>query len=365
VKPRTAIVVGAVLILALLLAAGAGPDLPGPRLREKLGLVQDKPFQLKPCTPAAERTRTVDSPLPAPGRWRREPPAPVASAEASAVAVGGGIYVLGGSGEQGRSLATVLHLDPVRRRWKRLPDMPKPVDHPLAVAHGDDIYVVGGFVGSAGAVRDVWRYTTTTKTWKRLPSMRWARGALGGGISGGRLYAVGGQTENQPFVKPVPTVEVFDLQTGRWSYADDMPTARHHVSSAMVDGKLFALGGRRPGNEALDAVERFDPATGDWARLDPMPQGVGGAKTAVSRGEIVLTAGGDDRAWQEGKGWVTPSVWRWRPPNGPWRRLPDLQQARHGHETVIGADRIWVLQGAPCPGFGLSSSSESLALPSD
>src|SRR5215203_7465742 len=78
-------------------------------------------------------------------------------------------------------------------------------------------------------------------------------------------------------------------------------------------------------------------STGDWARLDPMPQGVGGAKTAVSRGEIVLTAGGDDRAWQEGKGWVTPSIWRWRPPNGPWRRLPDLQQARHGHETVIGA----------------------------
>jgi len=212
-------------------------------------------------------------------------------------------------------------------------------------------------------VRDVWRYSTTRKKWTRLPSMRWARGALGGGMAGGRLYAVGGVAENQPFVKPVRTVEVFDLKTQRWGDANDMPTARHHFSSAVVDGRLYALGGRRPGNEALDAVERFDPATGEWVRLDPMPQGVGGAKTAVSHGEIVLTAGGDDRAWQDGKGWVTPAVWRWRPPDGPWRRLPDLLQARHGHETAIGAGRIWVLQGAPCPGFGLSSSSESLALP--
>jgi hypothetical protein len=34
-----------------------------------------------------------------------------------------------------------------------------------------------------------------------------------------------------------------------------MPTARHHLSSAVVDGKLFALGGRILGNGVPSGTE--------------------------------------------------------------------------------------------------------------
>ena len=71
------------------------------------------------------------------------------------------------------------------------------------------------------------------------------------------------------------SMEVYDLRTGEWATGPEMPTARHHLGVTALDGKLYALGGRVPGEFSVDAAERFDPETGRWEVTAPAAPGHG------------------------------------------------------------------------------------------
>jgi N-acetylneuraminic acid mutarotase len=160
-----------------------------------------------------------------------------------------------------------------------------------------------------------------------------------------------------PNQKPYTFLEIFDPRTGRWTLGPGMPTARHHLATAVLDGKLYVLGGRQPGDFSLTAFERFDPETGEWAELPALPEGAGGLAAASAGGLIIATGGGDD-----GEGWVTPATWAFDPDAARWRRLADLSVARHGHAAAAVGRRVFAIGGSPCPGFGNTPSIESLTV---
>ena len=69
-------------------------------------------------------------------------------------------------------------------------------------------------------------------------------------------------------------VEVYDPATDGWSRKTDMPTARSFAGTAVVDGKIYAMGGSagaRLNEPALAVVEMYDPATDTWTRKADMP----------------------------------------------------------------------------------------------
>ena len=66
------------------------------------------------------------------------------------------------------------------------------------------------------------------------------RGALTANFIDGILYAVGGQ---DPSGKTLNTTEAYDPKTDTWTERQPMHHHRHHLSSAVVDGKLYVNGG--------------------------------------------------------------------------------------------------------------------------
>ena len=51
-----------------------------------------------------------------------------------------------------------------------------------------------------------------------------------------------------------------------------MLTAREHLASALLDGKLYVIGGKTAGIAAnIEANEIYDPITDKWSILEPMP----------------------------------------------------------------------------------------------
>ena len=98
------------------------------------------------------------------------------------------------------------------------------------------------------------------------------------GFINGTLYAVEGVDSTHNVVS---TNEAYDPKTDTWTERSPMPTARHHLASLVVDGKLYAIGGRllgngipRPVNEALSNFndnEAYDPKQDSWTILSPMP----------------------------------------------------------------------------------------------
>ncbi len=105
----------------------------------------------------------------------------------------------------------------------------------------------------------------------------------------GVLYVVGG-VDNQ---KTLDSLQAYDPATDAWSEKSPMPTtAREHLTSAVVDGKLYVMGGRTNGVSAnVDTNEVYDPKTDKWTLLEPMPSKRGGLASAVVNGSIYVVGG--------------------------------------------------------------------------
>lgn len=361
-RRHTVLLVGTAVVIGLGVLVVAGPPLPGPHAREFLGLKKAPP-SLAPCSPRASLIARPSTPAPTGEKWRTEPRSPLSRTEMSGVAVNGIILTLAGQPPGG----DVLGYDPRRRTYWRETKLPVAVDHSLVVAYRGRVYVVGGFLkpahGELGGrpTAKAWRYDLSTHGWTELPSMHHARGALIGGVIHGRIYAVSGGANPFPVDRtPYRSVEVFDIATGRWTEGPPIPISRHHAASAVLFGKLYAVGGERTGDYSLASVERLDPATGRWQDLPPLPLGVGDPRAVAVAGRVLAIGGQDETGWRHGGGYYTPVVWAYDPHLNSWSRLADLREARHGFATAVVGRRVYVFEGSPCPGHGLMNTAESL-----
>ena len=90
-----------------------------------------------------------------------------------------------------------------------------------------------------------------------------ARSDHGVAMLDGKLYAVGGFDGGR-----LSSVERYDPATSAWEAVAPMATARLAHAMAVVDGKLYAMGGNN--NGFLNSVDRYDLAVGAWEAVAPM-----------------------------------------------------------------------------------------------
>jgi hypothetical protein len=57
-----------------------------------------------------------------------------------------------------------------------------------------------------------------------------------------------------------------------WSNGAPMPTARSEISSAVLDDKIYVIGGFEIGHSTTSIVEVYDPVTEKWSTVTPLPQ---------------------------------------------------------------------------------------------
>jgi hypothetical protein len=353
-------VVGALLVLAFAkVALGVGPSLPGPPIRVVLGLSEPTLARCEPTSAGVRypANRTTSQ------RWQVLDPVADIVDEMRAVVAGGSVFLVGGLeadrwGQRYDSVATLFRYDASSNTVALESRLPRPLDHVLAVGRGDSIYVVGGFENGVPSAR-AWRYDLGDRSWSELAPMRFPRGALGGGILDGRLYAVGG---SRGYARPdtrdgtpgaFASVEIYDFERDRWLPGAPLHTGRHHVASAVADGKLYIVGGRTPRDVAL--AERFDPAVGAWERLPSVPPQAG-SRAATTVGNLMVVMGGSNEA----AGWVTPAVWTFDAGTARWRRLPDLGIPRHSQTAVTHGGYVYVFAGSPCAGYGIEQRPERI-----
>lgn len=355
-----AAVAGAVLVLALVkLALGVGPSLPGPPIRVVLGLSDPT---LSACKPSPAGVRLPGGRATG-ARWQLLGTVPEIVDEMRAVVADGSIFLVGGLkadrwGQRYDSVSTLYRYDPSSNTVTLESTLPRPLDHVLAVAHGLGIYVIGGFEDGIPSAR-AWRYDVRSRSWSELAPMNAARGALGGGVLDGKLYAVGG---SRGYPRPdtrdgtpgaFASVEIYDFAGNRWTAGPPLHTARHHVASAVAGGKLYIVGGRTPRDVAL--AERLDPAAGAWERLPSVPPQAGSRAGTTVGGRAVVIGGSSEEG-----GWVTPAVWAFEPGTGRWRRLPDLRVPRHSQTAAALGDFVYVFAGSPCAGYGIERQPERI-----
>ena len=271
--------------------------------------------------------------------------------ELTAVVLNGKIYTMGGEdiAAGGKQTSTVEVYDIATDKWTSngVAPMPLPLDHAASATYNGKIYVVGGFLNGKVPTDKVFIYDPKLNQWtegKPLPSPIGA--ALNAEFMDGIMYVVGGLNSSQV---PVNTNYAFDPMKNDWTIKSPMPTARHHLATAVVDGKLYAMGGRILGDGVpagqlspplsnFDRVEVYDPKTDSWSVRAHMLVKRSGF-TAVSADGMIYVFGG------QGLKEVTNSVERYDPKSNKWIFDTAMPIKRYGIKAVSFGDRIYVLGG--------------------
>ncbi len=117
------------------------------------------------------------------------------------------------------------------------------------------------------------------------PTPRWAHSAA---VVNGKIYVMGGVGADNELIS---SVEVYDPVNGTWGVGADIPTARALFGASTVGSKIYALGGTTMGLDGLAVVEAYDPATDTWTRRADMPT-PRNSLSAVAVGGKIYAIGG-------------------------------------------------------------------------
>lgn len=240
------------------------------------------------------------SPLQADPEWLEMAPMPTARAGFATAAAGGKIYAIAGAiVDHCSPIATVEAYDPDTDLWTTgLAPLPPPLRfRPASGALGGIVYVVAGLAnGCPGqALGTTQAYDPTTDLWTNKQPLNVARIQVGIGVdsANGLLYAVGGANPN---FTALDTVEVYDPSTDSWTLKQPLNTPRGFPAVAAVNGKIYAVGGQKENFGVVDTVEEFDPDAnggfGAWTtKAGIMPHPRLNSAAAVVDGKIYIIGG--------------------------------------------------------------------------
>jgi N-acetylneuraminic acid mutarotase len=96
-------------------------------------------------------------------------------------------------------------------------------------------------------------------SWETLESMPTARSGLGVAVVNGKIYAIGGSNGSALNVN-----EMYDPVTNTWTTKTSMPTARSNFGIAVVQNKIHVIGGYVRYSGISDAHEVYDVETDTW-----------------------------------------------------------------------------------------------------
>jgi serine/threonine-protein kinase PknK len=319
-------------------------------------------------------------------RWVELPHLLQPRAAAAAAVVGDRLVVAGGVDAGGALLNTTEVFD--GNSWSLGAPIPTPRQMLAAASDGKLVYAVGGTTGDSDLTM-VEAYDPAAKAWTTMPALPQSRSDLGVAIADGRLVAVGGVSGGQV----LKSVSVFDLMTRSWDGLPDMATARHGMAVAAVEKSVYAIGGStavgdsqvisaaealklparqiQPASQwrslpdaptprlmmasavlndkiwimgglrngvALTTVESYDPRTGAWETGPPLPIPLHHAAAATYRGEVVVLGGASDNI-ADGSNRVLALR------GGNWVDLPTLTHARAAPAAAVAGDKLVVVGG--------------------
>jgi hypothetical protein len=248
-------------------------------------------------------------------------------------ALGGKLYVVGGTGPVGTE-STVLVYDPATDAWSSAPDLVASSRPGVVAAQGLLVAfpVLGGGVATFDPATNAWTQRRGSSVpWSdpsfasfHDPTDDWAGvvvSRLAGGLEiygfdpaqgvwmtgepltgqpdrrwfsaaslGSNVFVTGGYM--QGLDSPVRSDTVLqNLTTGKWfSLTSSFSEARYSHATVASGGKLFVLGGETV-SDFLRSVESYDPSTSQWTRRPPLLRPRRHACAAELDGRIYVTGG--------------------------------------------------------------------------
>lgn len=275
--------------------------------------------------------------------WSTTFPQPHYNSEAQGLALGGRLYSFGGF-DALKSCCTptsrAYRMDPATG-WTALAPMPAEngtsfggVTHAGLTTDGTYIYWAGGYTADATGTRqifgtkEVWRYDPAADSYSRLPDLPLIRAAGQLAYIDGKLHYFGGT--NLARTAEVGEHWALDLSNpaAGWAPRAPLPNPRHHMGAAVLDGKIYAVGGQHGHDAQLTTqndVHAYDPITDVWTQRADLPKSIGhiSSGTFAMDGRVVVLGG------ETANGAYIADTYAYDPDANQWTALTPLPSPRH------------------------------------
>jgi hypothetical protein len=165
--------------------------------------------------------------------------------------------------------------------------------------------------------------------------MPYSRTQASAAVIGGKFYITGGLDLSDQPVVPYPGVvqpalSVYDPGTGRWSGGPPIPHPYWGSGTAVLDGKMYVIGGctlDTSGNSVCDTsdVQVYDPATRTWSAAAAYPRPIALLGCGAISGKLYC-AGGFDHNLQSG----TTAAYVYDPAANTWTAVASMPDSLWG-----------------------------------
>lgn len=276
------------------------------------------------------------------GNWETKTPMPTARAGVATGIVNGKLYVVSGGVVGGYESNVNEAYDPASNTWTDKGVIPTPRAYAGAAGIDGKLYVVGGcrFNGNCGGgnTNILEEYDEATNSWATKAAMPTARSAMAIGAIDGKLYVVGGNN-GVPFTPTIyATLERYDPVANAWTTMAPMPTARSHVDGAVIDGKLYVVGGATS-SEFFATLQVYDPGTDTWATKTPMPAARYAVGTAAVNGILYAVGGANPDTLDK--------VEAYDPATDSWTTVASIPTARYLSRPQVINGVLYVAGNGP------------------
>jgi len=224
--------------------------------------------------------------------------------------------------------------------WTKKADMPTARQQLSVCTVNGKIYAIGGCAWDN--IANVWRFFSTveeydpnTNTWTKKADMSKARHELSTSVVNGRIYAIGGSTDGDD---DLSIVEEYDPANDKWTKKADMPTPRKSVVTCAVNERIYAIMGGGAGWPGLSTVEEYDPANDKWIKKKDAPVNRSTTSAAVVNGKIYIIGGSHPEA-------VMSETYEYDPESDKWTRKANMITARYGLASVAVDEKIYAFGG--------------------
>lgn len=174
-----------------------------------------------------------------------------------------------------------------------------------------------------------------------------------------KVYLIGGSLNEalnvRPPIAPGPfglsTVDEYDPQTNRWRRRADMPTPRHGMKAAVVDGMIYVFGGYNAKDnkiwnmKLIRHVEAYNPKTNRWIKKGNMPVSRIGFELGVVAGRVYLIGGSTGVGGEHEVAMARVDVYN--PATDMWGKAPNMPTRRDPDGVAVVSNRLYVIGGWP------------------
>ncbi|MEU1203636.1 carboxypeptidase regulatory-like domain-containing protein [Streptomyces sp. NPDC005813] len=230
---------------------------------------------------------------------------------------------------------------PADGSWQKLPDYPEPVFSNVVGSHAGRTYSVGGLDHNWGGEprRSGYVYAPGAASWSPIADLPQPRASAAGAFVDGTLYVAGGTYVPERGQSGIVTATTYAYHPGSdsWSRVADLPEPLESAFAAVLDGKLYVVGGINAHSSVSSAVYRYDPARDTWSRMADYPAALhsGGCGGVVG---AIVCAGGQDRE-------VVAATYLYHPRTDTWSRGADMPYAVSGASYSSANGRLQAVGG--------------------